>query len=386
MSMRLLHSLRQQGVDARMLVMHKSGDSPYVQQVGPAWRRKACFLAEHARIFLGNGLSKKRLFQASIANCGLPLHKHPWVQEADIVVLAWVNQGMISLKEIGRIQAPVVWVMHDMWCMTGICHHACACDKYMYICGKCPILGARHSHDLSTSTQRRKARLYGKKKIHFVAVSSWLGQKGRESALLGQEAVSVIPNVFPLQEFSPTPRLSRAELGLPQGKLVAMGAARLDDPVKGLPIAIDALNRLSGISVVFFGALKDVHALDGLRIPYKWLGQVHEPEVLADVYAHADVVLSSSHYETLPGTLIEGMACGCVPVTFGQGGQRDIVEHLRTGYIAQHPSAQDLADGIAWAMQSDITTEALRQSVQEKFGAEAVARRYIELFNNLLKK
>lgn len=375
-SMRLLRALREQGVDARMLVMRKEGNSPYVEKAGPEWLRKACFLDEHLRIFASNGFSKKRLFQASIANCGLPLSKHPLVREADVVVLAWVNQGMISLNEISKIEASTVWVMHDMWCLTGVCHHAGECRKYAGECSACPVLGSHAAKDLSTTTQRRKANLYGKKKIAFVAVSNWLAEKSRESSLLSSQSVSVIPNVFHTKDF---------HIGEKHGNTVVMGAARLDDPIKRLDLAIDALNMVPGIKVKLFGGLKDESILERLKAEKEWLGPISDQGKIAEIYSGADIVLSSSMYETLPGTLIEGMASGCIPVTFGQGGQADIVEHLSTGYIAQYPSAHDLAEGIKWALNSGICAQKLRQSVEDKFSACAVAKKYIGLFNSLTK-
>lgn len=375
-SMRLLRALRGQGIDARMLVMHKDGDSPYVEKAGPEWRNKACFIAEHLSILASNGFSRDRLFKASIANCGLPLSRHPWVKEADVVLLAWVNQGMVSLKEIARIKAPVAWAMHDMWCLTGVCHHSGVCDRYKGKCHSCPLLGSHKGDDLSTATQKRKAKLYKEKKLHFVAVSNWLAGKCKESSLLASQSVEVIPNVFHLDDF---------RIGKKSGKTVVMGAARLDDPIKGFDIAIEALNMTPGVKAVFFGDIKNPGILEKLKIEYEWLGPISDPERVADVYANADVVLSSSHYETLPGTLIEGMASGCVPVTFGQGGQPDIVDHLMTGYIASHPSPEDLSKGIKWALSSGIDPSVLRKSVEEKFSAEAVAKRYIELFKNIIK-
>ncbi len=103
------------------------------------------FLAEHMRIFMRNGFDRSTLFKISTATDGLPLHRHPWVREADVVALNWVNQGMLSLKEIGRLARirPVVWTMHDMWCATGVCHHAGTCDGYLDRCGHRPLIKGR---------------------------------------------------------------------------------------------------------------------------------------------------------------------------------------------------------------------------------------------------
>ena len=107
---------------------------------------------------------------------------------------------------------------------------------------------------------------------------------------------------------------------------------------------------------------------------------------VASVYAHGDVVLSTSRYETLPTTLIEGQASGCMPVTFGRGGQADIVEHQHTGYIAMYNDPADMARGIAWAIDAPVTRQQLHEAVERKFAASIIARQYIQLFENLLAK
>ena len=389
-TLRLMQALRQAGVDASMLVTHKATDSPYVHVAGPAWRSKAAFLAEHAEIFLRNGLSRANLFKASIATCGLPLHRHPLVEQADVVVLNWINQGMLSLKEISRIKAPVVWTMHDIWPMTGVCHHTGGCNRYMRSCGHCHLMhGGSSATDLSSHTWRRKLALYDRKPIHFIAVSSWLAEQCARSALLRDRTVSIIPNAFPVADFAGAPAYTRAQLGLPDNKrLIVMGAARIDDPIKGLPMAIEALNtvatRTPDAMAVFFGAIRNPEALTGLRMPYVHLGPVSDGKRLQSIYAHSRCVLSSSHYETLPGTLIEGMAAGCVPVAYDHGGQRDIITHGVTGYLARYPDTADLAAGIESALTSDIAAASLLADVDARFSADAIAQKYINLFKQIL--
>ena len=95
--------------------------------------------------------------------------------------------------------------------------------------------------------------------------------------------------------------------------------------------------------------------------------------------------MSTSRFETLPGTLIEGMACGCTAVSFGAGGQRDIIDHRSTGYIAAEMEPEAIAEGIAWAAMAGLDRHSLHQIVARKFAATVVARRYIELCENLLR-
>ena len=97
-------------------------------------------------------------------------------------------------------------------------------------------------------------------------------------------------------------------------------------------------------------------------------------------------VISTSLYETLPGTLIEGQASGCLPVTFGKGGQADIVEHLKTGYIAEYKDPASVAKGIEWALEANILREFLHSEVERKFSAAKIAQQYIELFDKVTRK
>lgn len=393
---RLMEALCRAGVDARMVVVRRATDDPRVSAAGNSLSRKAAFMAEHLRIVAGNGFSRENLFKISVAEAGLPLHHHPYIKEADTVVLNWVNQGMLSLKGIRRIATmgkPIVWTMHDMWNMTGVCHHAGDCEGFMHSCGNCPLVkGGNDPRDMSHTTFLRKARLYNNVPIHFVAVSRWLASRAKDSALLRDMPVSVIPNAFPVGDFPLTPSFTRADLGLPEGKqLIVMGAARLDDPIKGLPTAVEALNIVADSSsdavAVFYGTMRDPAALDQLRLPHVCLGTISDRRRLASLYAHADAVISTSQYETLPGTLIEGMAAGCVPVTFGRGGQADIVDHLDTGYIASYGDAADFARGIEFALGRSTEDRSRRSAtVARRFSADSVARRYIELFNTLQNK
>ena len=41
----------------------------------------------------------------------------------DIVHLHWVNNNMISVRDIARIKKPLVWTMHDSWPFCGAEHH-----------------------------------------------------------------------------------------------------------------------------------------------------------------------------------------------------------------------------------------------------------------------
>lgn len=386
-SLRLLEALRNMGVDASMLVLHKQTINPDVARFKIPIGLRIPFYKEHLRIFAANGFNRDTLFKISIASDGYHIWKHPLVKDADVIILNWVNQGMLSLAGIERLAKMgkrIVWTMHDMWNATAICHHAGLCRNFIAPqgCANCPLLGSKASHrDLASKTWRQKKEFYSRVPITFVAVSSWLLEKCRESTLLKDARIHMIPNAFPIDEFTTNPSVARTALGLPSsGKIILMGAARLDDPIKGLPYAVETLNAMKqcNATAVFFGEIRDSQALEKLRFPHICLGTVSDKDKLRQIYAHADVLISTSLFETLPGTLVEAQASGTVPIAFNSGGQSDIIENGSTGYLVEPYDTQAFARAITKALEEPFNEADLRNAAA-RFAAPNIAKSYLSI-------
>lgn len=402
---RLMEALRAAGVDARMLVADKNTDSPYIDLISTPLRRKLAFYADRLPIALANGFSRKTLFKLDAAAYGVGIADHPWVKSADIVHLNWINQGVLSLSQIRRLIKSgkrIVWTMHDMWNMTGLCHHAEECKRFETpgLCGNCPILATLAGRgDLSARVAKRKQKLYSGAGIAFVAVSNWLAGKASSSTLLGSERVEVIPNVFKL---GPLIENIGERVEAPGRVRLIFGAARLDDPIKDIDTLILSLEKLkerapeiaSRVSLLLFGGIKDETILKRIPVEYEYAGVVMDPQKVAELYKRSDIIVSTSLFETLPGTLVEGLAYGCMPVSFNRGGQRDIIDHGETGCLVEWSADRDeragrMADGIAWCAKElerepEMRVAKLYASVERKFSEEAVAERYKKLYEELL--
>ena len=401
---RLMSALRKRGIDARMVVSEKYSDSPFVEEASAGLRRKIPFLAERLKIYIANGFKRSTLFKIDTGSDGISVIKHPLIEAADIVCLNWINQGFLSLKEIKRLSdcgKKIVWTMHDMWNMTGICHHAGDCNRFLSpdgSCGYCPLLGKCGSmHDLSYRILKKKRNLYTGTDIHFVAVSSWLSELARKSTLLHAANIRVIPNPFPEEFLQSSPSADDTDsTGNMKSIKIIFGAARLDDDIKGFPTLIRVTQILaeswpeesSEMELITFGGIKNPDLLKDIAISTTHLGEIQSGEI-RKIYESGDIVVSTSSWETLPGTLIEGQAWGCIPVAFNHGGQRDIIDHKKTGYLAdwndlQEERALSIAKGIMWASKfaKKLNTD-MYKNVRDRFSEEAVANQYISLFKSI---
>lgn len=109
---RLMEALINNGVKAKMLVRDKLTDNPCVVEHPQQRRLRWAFLWERLGIWLQLGLRRRHLFDIDTGSCGADITQLPEFQEADVIHLHWVNQGMLSLKQIRRILdsgKPVVW-------------------------------------------------------------------------------------------------------------------------------------------------------------------------------------------------------------------------------------------------------------------------------------
>lgn len=392
---RLTSALINNGVQAKMLVMEKQTRSLHATACVGHWRGMLSFLSERVGIWLTNLFSRRNLFAVSTASSGSDITRTPEFREADIIHLHWINQGFLSLRSIRKILdsgKPVVWTMHDMWETTGICHHSYGCMRFRETCGRCPFLRFPRVNDLSRRVMLRKQAILKDHTVHFVAVSNWLADMARQSSLTGSQPISVIPNVISLNHFRHTNRDdARSLLGLPDKPIIVFGAARVDAPIKGLSFLLEALRLLvdsgqygrDGLCLVLFGGIKDETVLDQIPVDHRYLGYIKDETDLARLYSAANVLVSASFYETFGQTLIEAQACGCIPVSFGNSGQRDIIEHKVSGYLADYKSAPSLADGIRWALQANIPHAELRRRVVGRFSESVVARAYTQLYETL---
>lgn len=362
---RLCDALRDLGEDARMIVARAGaytgapGQTP--ADVVGRLRWGPAFLAERLELLL-RGVRRKDLFKVSTGRFGAGLASNPRVLDADAVMIGWASQGFLSLdafEAILQTGKPVVYTLHDLWAATALCHLPGRCERFAQAdpCAACPYIHSPQGRSLPREILRRKERILSHPSLRLVAVSNWQRKEAMRSPMLADKEIHVIPHPFPVDLYQPGPKTG------PDGKrLIVMAAARLDDPVKDLPAAIDCLNTLAweypdqarDVEVAFVGALRDPSQLQRLRLPWRHHGLL-TPDRLRDLYARASVVLSSSLYETMGATLMEGMAAGAIPVSYGDAGQTDIITDTVNGFLAPRHNPASLAFALSLALQSALS-------------------------------
>jgi glycosyltransferase involved in cell wall biosynthesis len=244
--------------------------------------------------------------------------------------------------------------------------------------------------DLNRWTLERK-RKHWKRPMHIVTPSRWMAECAKQSVLMRDWPISVIPNAIDTTVWQPVDKtLARQLLHLPSDVPLllfgAMGGAQ--DPRKGFDLLRAALNhlrgQLPGLELVVFGQLAPKVPMD-LGFPVHYTGHLHDDVSLRLLYSAADVKVIPSRQDNLPNTGVESLACGTPVVAFNTCGMPDIMLHQHTGFLAKPFDAENLAQGIQWvladrARHSGLCTNA-RNDAGARFSCSVVSEQYMQVYN-----
>ena len=327
----------------------------------------------------------------------LSLVDHPLVSEADVVYLHWINLNSVSIEEVGRLLdtgKKVVWFMHDMWPLTGGCHHAFECNAYRTHCGACPMLTSRREKDLSYQVFERKVKvLENRSNLTLIAPSTWLADCAEKSRLFRGNRIETIPNVIDTEKFRPFEKDEiRTFLNLPKDKkIILFGCeAGTENFYKGWPYLERALEKIgrTGCELVVFGQKKGGVSDGGYPVVIHYLGRINDEfPGMTFAFNAADVFVSPSVAENFSLTLCESSSCGTPSVCFDIGGNSDIILHRQTGYLAKYRDSDDLAAGIEWILGHPDRAglaSAARRHIETLCSAPVVVGKHLKLLRSLI--
>ncbi len=215
------------------------------------------------------------------------------------------------------------------------------------------------------------------------------GLKARALAFLPSARIEVIPNGVDLERFHPPGEKDRAS----SDTLRLLTVGRLSG-TKRLPLlieAVDLLHRQSGrvrLTIVGGGALepelRQLLARKGPRGVITLTGRrsgKHMPEV----YQKHDLFVSASMQEGMSNAMLEAMASGLPIVTTRCEGVDELIAD--NGIVVDDSEPAALAAAIQKLADESRTRAAMSRAARkraERFGWDAVAARYSELYQRLL--
>ena len=371
---RLLTALNKNGIKAKMLVRDKQTDDVNVASYGNVIPK----VMERLRLMCRLLKPFRQTWQYDLASDGIDILSTPEYKEADVIHLHWVNQGMLSLKQLRQMLLSgkrIVWTMHDEWPFRGIRHYT----------EEGNAMEEKNISALEERLFRTKQEIYQLGNIRFVGCSQWITNLAQEA--MPNANVRHINNCIPHNIFHHQDRQdARKAFSLPQDqKLILFTCQKVTDKRKGMAYLLEALKYLNEPKphlVVVGGNTEDLlNSNLGIDkgnlhfIPY-----VNGEKEMARLYSAVDCFVTPSLQDNLPNTIAEAMSCGTPCVGFNAGGIPEMISHMKNGYVAQYCDSKDLAHGIECALSHPEWKETAMHIAAYDYSEDRVAKEYAKAY------
>ncbi len=319
---------------------------------------------------------------------GTDISKLLQIKEADIIYIHWVQAGFFNLssyEHIARLGKPIIIYMHDMWTITGGCHHSFTCEEYKAHCNSCQVFPRKTLINWPKRQFNKKLKIYNSyEKLFFASPSEWLANCAKQSGLTSNKPIWYIPNILDTTIFKEiNKKTARSALNINENEvIIAFSAFSVSSPYKGwieLQRALEILKETMSwddVSILITGSA--TNNLNEVVLPFKtkFLGFLKDEYSMSLVFNAADVFVAPSLAETFGYVIMEALSCGTPVVAFEVGGISDQIMHKHNGYLAKYRNAEDLANGISFCLE-----ERLKGYLLPGFDRTTIIKKHIELID-----
>ena len=210
-------------------------------------------------------------------------------------------------------------------------------------------------------------------------------------------ALGVNFDVDTLEKRSANKTILQERLGLPhEPETPLLGMISRMDQQKGVDIALKAFKGLGKTcwQAVILGTGDPKLEAAALKLQEAMPGQVrvetrYDAGLARQIYAGSDLFIMPSRYEPCGLSQMIAMRYGCVPVVRAVGGLKDTV-HGDAGFVFKTATPRALATAIRSALKlypdRAIWEKFQRAGMQKDFSWENSAKRYLELYQSIIKQ
>lgn len=352
--LRMHRALRGIGVDSRIVCIENADDPHSEVLKRPQVFRLLKFLGKVFTKVLSGEVQSTGLIPSGMADYVNSLNP-------DVVMLHWLQQDTMSIREIAKIKCPVFWYFHDMWPLSGL-------TPYSWY----PV--PRGLGWLDRYCRKVKGMIVqsiGRQLVPACA-SKWVAEQIQNSSIFAGRPPVVIPLAIETY-FKRGNRTAARRFRMLNGarggfKAGLKGGDRLVDAFKLLP---EDMKRQ--MELVVFGSNGESSEIEGVATSY--VG-IQRGEALAQIYRDSDLFVFPSRMETFGQTKIEALSCGTPVIAFDQAACSEGLAHKRTGWISPPDDVSDFASGIRFFFEKWRNGRPIRvDSTDECYDGEFVARR-----------
>jgi len=166
----------------------------------------------------------------------------------------------VDMVRLCAQRVPTTWTLHDTWSFTGRCAYPNGCSLFPGKCNReCPspnVYPFMQPDQIASQLVRKLDVLSSAPMLAAVAPSQWMARTAARGGWHSKK-IRIIPNCLDTSIYLPVnPIMAREKMGLdPKAKVVLLCAADIDDPRKGMDLALCALEMMNRpLTLLLMGA------------------------------------------------------------------------------------------------------------------------------------
>lgn len=310
--------------------------------------------------------------------------------EADVIVLYWINDGFLSIKELEKILSSgkkIIWRFSDMWPLTGGCHYSYGCKKFVTSCKACPQLEYNSREDIVSKIFNEKLN-WNTKNLTVVCPSHWIRSRVKLSKIF-KDTKSITIHTHVNEKFFNIKKIKRELLldkySIPKNKYIVLyGSANFKlDHRKGYEYFKRSINylvkkkKIDDFFFIFIGEKK--FEFQNSKLNYKNFKFIKNKIQLSEIYNLADIFLFTSIEENFSNMILESLNCGTPVVAFNIGGNKEIIKNGINGYLQNKISHFELDKIIL--KTNKLNRKKISQSIINKFNQKKTIKKYSKILN-----
>lgn len=314
-------------------------------------------------------------------------------KEADIIHCHNLHGRYFNLHTLQKMsqEKKVVWTLHDEWAITPHGAYTMEGNEMKYGLYVCPSKETqpRILWDNTKYLAWRKKSIYKNSTLHIVTPSLWLKERVEKTVLASQD-IRCIPNGIDVTIFKRySKEEARKKVHLPLDKIIILFLANdaKNNTWKGWKYTEALLARYAHNENMLFVSVGN-HSVHQNTETVLYISHLENKEDIALYYNAADMLLFTSVAENFPLVILEALGCGLPVVSFDVGGVKEVVTHLKNGYISKYKDIDSLQEGVEYILalntlqREQISLES-SVKIQEQFTKEKMIDSYLKLYDEI---
>lgn len=313
----------------------------------------------------------------------------------DVVHVHCVNSFTINiyrlLKYLAKNDIKTVVTLHAEFFHTGSCGHAFDCEKWKTGCHHCKeykLLTASRFFDRSHTAWRRMSKAFqhfNPNNITITAVSPWLMERAKQSAILCRFNVVYVPNGVNTEVFH-----FRANTGLiekEQYKKVVLFVTPYfclgETDLKGGRF-VPTMAKLHPDYKFIVVASRNEGSIGDMPTNIQLWGRAKTQDELAQLYSEADATILFSKRETFSMVTAESLCCGTPVVGFKAGGPESIALQEYSSFV-EYGNVKALSDTLDHCLDKTYDKSEISKKAISSYSEENMGNSYFNVYKGLLK-